>query len=107
MHHNCSHINYEEMLLLAQITRDADNQIIDPNHKMLPFLNKYEKARILGIRIKQLNNGCKSTIPINSLDTRAIAYEEYRQKKIPFVIRRPLPHGKSEYWHFGDLEQIH
>ena len=93
-------------MVLAQIMRNADNQIVDPNHKMLPFLTKYERARILGIRIKQLNHGCRSTIPTSSLDTRAIAYEEYRQKKIPFIVRRPLPHGKSEYWHFGDLEQI-
>ena len=30
--------------------------------------------------------------------------EELKQKKIPFIIRRPLPNGKSEYWDINDLE---
>jgi hypothetical protein len=33
-----------------------------------------------------------------------IALEEFKQKKIPFVIRRPLPNGISEYWKMQDLE---
>ena len=33
-----------------------------------------------------------------------IAQEEFKQKKMPFIIRRPLPDGSSEYWKIEDLE---
>ena len=36
----------------------------------------------------------------------AIAEEELKQKKIPFIIRRPLPNGASEYWKVKDLEML-
>jgi len=32
--------------------------------------------------------------------------EEYKQKKIPFIIQRPLPNGGIEMWKFADLEII-
>jgi DNA-directed RNA polymerase subunit K/omega len=40
------------------------------------------------------------------IDGYLIALEEYKQKKIPFIIQRPLPNGTCEYWKFSDLEQI-
>ena len=35
-----------------------------------------------------------------------IAEKELNQKKIPFIIMRPLPNGKKEYWRLQDLEII-
>ena len=31
---------------------------------------------------------------------------ELNEKKIPFIIRRPLPNNSSEYWKLQDLEII-
>ena len=31
---------------------------------------------------------------------------ELAEKRIPFIIRRPLPNGGSEYWNVKDLENI-
>ena len=31
---------------------------------------------------------------------------ELKLKRIPFIIRRPLPNGGSEYWKIQDLENI-
>jgi hypothetical protein len=33
-----------------------------------------------------------------------IALKEYEEKKIPFIIKRPLPNGGCEFWRFADLE---
>ena len=33
-----------------------------------------------------------------------IALKELEEKKIPVIIRRPIPNGASEYWHLKDLE---
>jgi DNA-directed RNA polymerase I, II, and III subunit RPABC2 len=91
---------------LAKTTRDKNNIIIDNNHKTIPILTKYEKTRILGQRAKQINNGSKPyiNIPEDIIDGYLIAEVELKEKKIPFIIRRPLPNGKFEYWKIKDLE---
>ena len=35
-----------------------------------------------------------------------IALKEFNEKKIPFIIKRPMPNGGCEYWKFEDLEII-
>ena len=92
--------NYDEVKLLSNRIEN------DPLHKTIPFLTKYEKARILGERAKQLNAGAKPFIKIDDsvIDGYLIALEELQQKKIPFIIKRPLPNGGCEYWKLKDLE---
>lgn len=98
--------NYMEIDELSNVIRDKNNIIIDNNHKTIPILTKYEKTRILGQRAKQINNGSKPYINVseNIIDGYLIAELELKEKKIPFIIRRPLPNGKSEYWKIKDLE---
>jgi len=98
--------NDEEVETLCKIVKDADGVIIDPFHKTLPFVTKYEKARILGERAKQINSGAKPFIKVDKhiIDGYLIALREFEEKKIPFIIRRPLPNGGSEYWKLADLQ---
>ena len=99
--------NYEQVKHLTQITREGE-RIIDGIHKTLPFLTKYEKTRVLGQRAKQINAGARPMIdvPQNIMDGYIIAKLELEQKKIPFIIKRPLPNGECEYWNLTDLEMI-
>ena len=100
--------NDEEVETLCKIVRDAEGNIVDPLHKTVPFITKYEKARILGERAKQINSGAKPFIKIEKtlIDGYLIALREFEEKRIPFIIRRPLPNGGSEYWKMVDLEMI-
>ena len=100
--------NYEEVETLCKIVKNENGVIIDPLHKTLPFITKYEKTRILGERAKQLNAGAKSFIEVDNsmIDGYLIALKEYEQKKIPFIIRRPIPDGTCEYWKLKDLEML-
>lgn len=97
--------NYEEIDALTTITY-VDGAIKDPLHKTLPILTKYEKARILGERAKQINSGAKPFVAVEEgvIDGYLIAIKELEEKKIPFIIRRPLPNGACEYWKLKDLE---
>jgi DNA-directed RNA polymerase I, II, and III subunit RPABC2 len=97
--------NNEEIETLSNIVRN-NGIIIDPLHKTIPFLTKYEKTRILGERTKQLELGANPFIDIenNVLDCYVIALKELEQKKIPFTIKRPIPDGSIEYWKVKDLE---
>jgi DNA-directed RNA polymerase subunit K/omega len=107
-HPECLNHNYDEIKALSKVTRDEFNIIIDPLHKTVPFLTKYEKARILGQRAKQIECGAKPLVkvPENIIDSYVIAELELEQKAIPFIIRRPIPSGGSEYWNLKDLEMI-
>lgn len=101
--------NYEEIVALSKVVRDKNNIIVDPLHRTIPVLTKYERTRVLGQRTKQLNSGSKPyiTVPDNVIEGHLIAELELEQKRIPFIIRRPLPGGAgSEYWSLKDLEII-
>ena len=107
-HQEMLHLNNAEVSALARVVRNADGAIVDVMHKTMPFLTKYEKTRILGQRAKQLNQGAQPMIPVDKkiIDGYLIAQLELQQKALPFIIRRPLPGGKSEYWRLSDLELI-
>ena len=109
IHPECLTSNAVEIEGLTVITRDKNNRIIDENHLTNPFLSKYERTRILGQRAKQLNSGHKPYIkvPAGIIDGYLIAELELKEKKIPVIVRRPLPGGRSEYWKLQDLEQIY
>ena len=98
--------NNDEINTLCTVVRNKHGIIIDPFHKTLPFLTKYEKTRILGERASQLNLGGKPYINIDPsiIDGYLIALKELEEKKIPYIIRRPLPNGGCEYWKLKDLE---
>ena len=93
---------------MSNVVRDDNGIIVDPLHKTIPFLTKYERARVLGQRAKQIETGSKPLVkvPENIIDGYLIAEIELEQKKIPFIIRRPLPNGGSEYWRLSDLQII-
>jgi len=100
--------NNDEVETLTRIIRNEQGMIIDPIHKTLPFLTKYEKARILGERAKQINMGAKPLVELGPdvIDGYLIALREFDEKKIPFIIKRPMPNGGCEYWKCKDLEII-
>jgi DNA-directed RNA polymerase subunit K/omega len=100
--------NYEEVKKLSKVTRNENGIVVDPLHKTIPYLTKYEKTRILGQRAAQINSGAKPLISLKAdvIDGYLIAQEELKSKKIPFIIRRPIPGGGFEYWRVTDLEII-
>ena len=107
-HPECLVHNYEEISRLTVIVKDEYDIVVDPLHRTVPFLTKYEKARVLGQRSKQIETGAKPFIdvPPNVIDGYVIAEMELKQKKIPFIIKRPIPGGAFEYWNLRDLEFI-
>ena len=101
-------LNYDEIQALTRVVRNEKGEIIDPLHTTIPFLTKYEKARLIGERAVQLNNGAQPMIevPEDVIDGYLIALMELEKKKIPFIIKRPLPSGACEYWKLQDLEVL-
>jgi DNA-directed RNA polymerase I, II, and III subunit RPABC2 len=76
----------------------------------LPYFSKYEYTALLSARIQQLADGAAPLVPIqefNRDDPRLLwnmAEREILERKLPYIIRRQLPNGKSEYWSVSELE---
>ena len=98
--------NYDEINTLSQVVRDSNGVVIDPLHKTLSFVTRYERARVIGERAKQINSGAVPFVEVddNVIDGYLIALKEFEEKKIPFIIKRPIPNGGCEYWKLSDLE---
>ena len=98
--------NYHEVEEMCVVIRNEDGSINDPRHRTVPFITKYERAKILGERAKQIHAGATPFVEVNQevIDGYLIALAEFEQKKVPMIIRRPLPNGQSEYWKLEDLE---
>jgi hypothetical protein len=93
------------------------------NKKTFPFLTKFEVAKIIGLRAKQLNAGANDLLWTSAgagagagagtgAGTRPTmngyrrAQLELRERKIPFILKRPLFGGEFEYWRVADLELL-
>ncbi len=100
--------NYEEILNMTRIVRDKNGNIVDEFHRTVPILSKYEKTRLLGLRAKQISEGAQIFVEVDDkiVDGYLIALKELEMKKMPFIIRRPIPGGGSEYWRLADLEIV-
>ncbi len=87
------------------ITNDEKGHISDELHTTTPMLTKFERAKVIGFRAQQLAYGARPMIEVPShiSDVVEIAELELKMKKLPFIVRRPLPDGSSEYWKLKDL----
>jgi DNA-directed RNA polymerase I, II, and III subunit RPABC2 len=77
----------------------------DPNHRSVPFLTQYERTKIIGLRANQLSQGARPYIivPEHVTSVSEIARMELAERRLPFIIRRPMPDGSHEYWRLSDL----
>jgi DNA-directed RNA polymerase I, II, and III subunit RPABC2 len=67
------------------------------NKRTNPILTKYERARILGKRAKQITENLLIMVELEGETTPLeISKKELKQKKVPFIIRRYLPDGEEE-----------
>ena len=75
-----------------------------------PFFTKYEYVDMLAARAQQIADGAKPLVGLEGLKTGDpmflwnVAKREIEQRKLPFMIRRQLPNGTSEYWSAQELE---
>ena len=83
---------------------NADGQS-DAKHRSVPFLTQYEKTKILGFRTNQLSQGARPyiAVPEHVTDLREIARMELEARRLPIILKRPMPDGTFEKWRLSDL----
>lgn len=104
-HHPECKIDYAETIVAKLPLTQATPEDLDVNHKSLPFLTQYEKTLILGKRTNQLSQLARPyvEVPKHISNVADIARMELEQKRLPFIIKRPMPDGTFEYWRLSDL----
>jgi DNA-directed RNA polymerase subunit K/omega len=77
----------------------------DKRHRSVPYLTLYEKTKIIGFRANQLAQGARPFVPVpdHVTDVLDIARLELDAKRLPFLLKRPMPDGTFEYWRLSDL----
>jgi DNA-directed RNA polymerase I, II, and III subunit RPABC2 len=97
-------LDYVEQVL-PKIPLQTTGDKTDANHVTYPFLTQFERTKIIGRRANQLSRGAVPfvAVPKHVTDVREIARLELDQKRLPYLIKRPLPNGTFEYWRLVDL----
>jgi len=98
----------EEYIETTQNTLDLNYfyqnyETMKKSYKTSPKLSKYEITKVLSERAQQIANGSISFLKNAETfsNVHEIALEELKQKKIPYIIERPIPNG-VEYWKLED-----
>jgi DNA-directed RNA polymerase I, II, and III subunit RPABC2 len=97
--------DYEETVAEKMMIREAYPPLGDKRHSTYPFLTLYERTKILALRASQLAHGAAPFIDVPEYltDSYEIARAELEAKRLPYILKRPLPNGDYEYWRLADL----
>lgn len=89
---------------VEDFTKTYQNMDLARPRKTIPFLTKFEKARIIGKRAMQISKGAPPLVNVDKLENPVdIALKELQERKIPYIIRRALPNGVVEDWRVDEL----
>lgn len=86
----------------------------DPKeHQSMPIMTKYEFNQLISLRITHLSRGAIPFIQLpeemgirTNMNLRKIALQELKEGKLPYLIKRPLPNNRVEYWKVKDLDLV-
>ena len=78
---------------------------VENNHRTYPFLTNFEKTKIIGFRANQIAQGGRvfTHVPPHMTDVLEIARKELEEKRLPYILKRPMPDGTFEYVRLVDL----
>jgi len=82
-----------------------DLKALDSHHSTYPFLTNYERTKCISFRASQIAHGAKPYIlvPEGVNEAYEIAKMELEAKRLPYIVKRPLPDGSFEVWRLTDL----
>ena len=108
-HHPEIRLDYkEEVLTRLPLQSYPPDSGVDTKHKSVPYLTPFEKTKVIGFRANQLSKGAQLLITLEAnqkhiTDVLELARMELEQRRLPFIIKRPMPDGSFEYWRLKDL----
>jgi DNA-directed RNA polymerase I, II, and III subunit RPABC2 len=94
---------------VQSVTRESVQEALKSEKTTLPYYTKYEQVALIGTRAQQLAEGAKPLVSLDGMltsDSRFVwnvAEKEVFERKLPFIIHRRFPDGRSEYWSTQEL----
>lgn len=104
-HHPECQIDYVEQVYQKVSQTSYPPGKNDRKHKSVPYLTIFEKTKMIGFRANQLSQGAKPfiNVPPHITNVTDIARLELEERKLPFIVKRPMPDGTFEYWRLQDF----
>lgn len=104
-------VRFSSRLIHPEVQSISREEIAEtiPTRTTLPYFTKYEFVTLVGIRAQQIDHGAKPLVALDGFVLSSprlvwdIAEKEVLEKKLPFIIHRQFPGGKSEYWSATEL----
>ena len=102
-------------VITATIQFDDPNKVLTANtknYRSTPLMTKYEFNQIIGLRTMHLSKGAPPLIELEegekqietNIMLRRIAERELLQGRLSYIVKRPMPNGKIEYWPIDKLD---
>jgi DNA-directed RNA polymerase I, II, and III subunit RPABC2 len=94
------------------VSRDTITTSLETPRTSLPYFSKYEHTALVYTRAQQLADGAKPLVSLDGLvpsDPQfvyTLAMKEIAEQKLPYIIHRRFPDGRSEYWNAMELTII-
>ena len=78
-------------------------------YRSSPLMTRYEFNQIISLRTEHIAQEAPIFVDDvgvtqGNMPLRAIAERELLAGKLPYIVRRPMPNGKIEYWKVSDLD---
>ena len=94
---------------VQSISREDVQESLKNTKSTLPYYYKYEQVSAIATRAQQLAEGARPLVSIEGMVTSApdfvwkVAEKELQEKRLPFILHRRIPNGKSEFWSTNEL----
>lgn len=101
-------LNFIKLKIISN--NDTYSKYITKERKTTPYLTKFERTRVLGLRATQIEGGAPTLLSKGNFKkirhSIEIAEMEFNNGLIPFIIRRFLPDGQYEDWKLSDFHNV-
>jgi DNA-directed RNA polymerase subunit K/omega len=97
----------------SKVVFDDYNKVIaslDKEKISKPIMTKYEFDQVISLRANQLALGSPAFVTIqgmtikSNMEFRQVALKELQEGKLPYILKRPLPNNRYEYYRIADLD---
>ncbi len=85
---------------------DASAATNTPGH-LTNFLTKYERTKVIGVRAEQLARGAQALVDLPEgvqFHPYEVAERELLSRKLPLVLQRTMPDGKTELFKLENMK---
>ena len=87
---------------------EQQQQHSTPGHRV-DVLTKYERTKIIGMRAEQLARGAQPLLDVvigQRFDPYEVAEQELLSRRLPFIIQRTMPDGKTEQFKLDSMNVV-